>query len=123
MAIYTARVRRDGEWWLVSVDEVEGLTTKVRLLEQVPMAVREQLAHIPGEFSDPEDAIVMVFPEDDSQCVLHVKDLSERVRKLQHEEQRAMRQAVRELSLQGLTFRDIGEILGVDFKRAMQLAK
>lgn len=56
----TARAERSGQWWIVAVDEVDGLFTQTRRLDEIPDMVRDALTLCPEITSTPEDVEVEV---------------------------------------------------------------
>lgn len=123
MRIYTARPRWNDGRWTSTVDEVTGLVATARLLEQVPTAVTSGLVNFPGAaMDDSEEALVLVLPEVDAESVGHLRDFTEQARRPGRQAQEGIREAVLELCAKGLTFRDIGTILTIDFTYAQQLA-
>lgn len=48
MTIYTARVKRSGDWWAVTVPQVPGLFTQGRTLAEIKDMVRRPLVKCPG---------------------------------------------------------------------------
>lgn len=117
MKIYTARACWNAGWWTSTVDEVEGLVTTTRLLEEVPTAVTSGLMNLPEKPIDyPEDALVLVLPEMTRDSLPHLSQVNGQA-------QAGLREAVRELYAQGLTFRDIDSILTINLTHATQLAR
>lgn len=110
--IYTARAYWDDGWWTITVDELDGLVTTTRLLEQIPAAVTSWLMNLPEKPIDyPEDALVLVLPEMATEPLLHPSPVNEQT------------QLTRELRAKGLTFRDIGSLLTIDAAHAARLAR
>lgn len=44
MTTYTAEVRRCGEWWAITVPEVDGVFSQARHLEEVEYMARDAIA-------------------------------------------------------------------------------
>lgn len=120
---FTARATRDGGWWTVTVDEVPGLFTQTRRLDQIPGMVRDALTLFPDITEDAKGAEVTVVPEGPAAEAAHeAAELRERAREAQSQATASMQAAARELSAGGLTFRDIGSLLGVSYQQAQKLA-
>lgn len=120
---YTARASRDEHWWTVTVDEVPGLFTQTRRLDQIADMVRDALMLFPEVEPDPEHAMVDVAVDST------IADPADDARKLRNEAERsqaaatqAMTRTAKTLSSQGLPYRDIGYLLGVSFQQAQKLA-
>lgn len=120
---FHANAYLDGNWWMVEIPEVNGLTQAKKLTE-VTLMVREFIAvtlDIPIDSFEIELTIERV----------HDLDVAQRVAKIQNEKALAAeyeRQATedsqilaRDLAKQKLTVREIGVILGVSHQRAHQL--
>lgn len=120
---FHANAYLDGNWWMVEIPEVNGLTQAKKLTEVTLMA-REFIAvtlDIPIDSFEIELTIERV----------HDLDVAQRVAKIQNEKALAAeyeRQATeesqilaRDLAKQKLTVREIGVILGVSHQRAHQL--
>lgn len=120
---YTARTTRDEHWWTVTVDEVPGLFTQARRLDQIEDMVRDALMLFPEVESDPEHATVDVVV--DAAIAARAEDarqLRRQAEKSQAAATDAMTQTAKALSSQGLPYRDIGRLLGVSFQQAQKLA-
>ena len=116
----TAHATRSEGWWAVEVPEIDGLFTQTRRLDQIPDMVRDAAELLDG--IDPEVLEVEVVPDVPHRAdAEHARSLAERARTTQEEASRAMRHAARSLADDGLTVRDIGEILDVSFQRAQKL--
>ncbi|WP_394284631.1 type II toxin-antitoxin system HicB family antitoxin, partial [Corynebacterium sp.] len=119
----TARANRDEHWWTVTVDEVPGLFTQARRLDQLEDMVRDALTLFPEVESDPEHATVDVIV--DATIAAQAEDarrLRSQAEKSQAAATAAMTQTAKALSAQGLPYRDIGRLLGVSFQQAQKLA-
>ena len=118
----TARSTRSGGWWAVEVPEVQGLFTQARRLDQVTAAVLDAAALLTGR---PEsDFDVVVVPVLDADDLSVVRDARERRAELAEAERaaaRASRAAVARLRAEGLTVRDVAEIMGMSPQRVSQL--
>ena len=101
-----------------------GAVSRVRRLDQVEDEMREAIAHLAGlPESEVEVDVRATLPED---CVEHVGQ----ARRLRAEAEAASRRAAEESRLaarslrnRGLTFRDVGSIMGVSQRRAAQLLR
>lgn len=116
----TAHATRSEGWWAVEVPEVDGLFTQARRLDQIPDMVRDAAELLDG--IAPESLEVNVIPDVPHRAVAEqARELAERARATQEEASRTMRHAARSLAKDGLTVRDIGEMLNVSFQRAQKL--
>ena len=122
--IFTVTAERGrGDWWVLEAPDV-GAVSRVRRLDQVEDEMREAIAHLAGlPESEVEVDVRATLPED---CVEHV----EQARRLRAEAEAASRRAAEESRLaarslrnRGLTFRDVGSIMGVSQRRAAQLLR
>lgn len=63
MGTYIARATREDGWWTVTVDEVEGLYTQARRLDQIERNVRDALTLFPEIEPHPDTAHVTICPQ------------------------------------------------------------
>lgn len=123
MAQYTVKASRDGKFWFLHVQEIEGFT-QARSLSEIDEMARD-LVHIMTDEAkeDIELTIEIELPEE----VTAARAEEERLRKLAKESNtraaEKAREAARLLRQEGLTVRDLGEVLGVSYQRAQQLSK
>ncbi|WP_417802516.1 type II toxin-antitoxin system HicB family antitoxin [Thermophilibacter provencensis] len=117
----TARVTRSDGWWAVSVDEIPGLFTQARRLDQVADMVREA-----GSLLGVDVGAVEVAPILDSDSQRMLEEL-EAVRKEAEEKQRISsgltREVIRRFRDEGLTLRDIASLVGLSQQRVAVLSK
>lgn len=118
----TAYATRSQGWWAVEVPDIDGLITQARRLDQVVDQVRDAAQLL--DDIDPDTLDVDIVPQ-----VAHADDaraaraLADEARSRQEQASAAMRSAARELAAEGLSIRDVGQILGVSFQRAQKLAR
>jgi hypothetical protein len=120
---YTATAQRvENGWWMVQCDQHPGALSQVRRLDQAPGEHREAIAFVTGE--PVEQVRVTVTPRLDA----GVEDELAQVRQLADTAAQTANRAAgqrgalaRRLHNDGLTVRDIGQILGVSYQRASQL--
>lgn len=117
----TARVTRSDGWWAVSVDEIPGLFTQARRLDQVADMVREA-----GSLLGVDVGAVEVAPILDSDSQRMLEEL-EAARKEAEERQRISsgltREVIRRFRDEGLTLRDIASLVGLSQQRVAVLSK
>lgn len=123
MTTYTARTVREEGWWTVTVDEIEGLFTQTRRLDQIPAMVRDALELFPEVEESPESAQINVVAEGEILPIAErARELTHKAKEVQEEASAAMAQAAHELAASGLPYRDIGYLLGVSHQYAQRLA-
>ncbi|WP_297452423.1 type II toxin-antitoxin system HicB family antitoxin [uncultured Corynebacterium sp.] len=106
MTIYTARVKRSGDWWAVTVPQVPGLFTQGRTLAEIKDMVRRPLELYPEIEPDPDTARVVIqlgTPAGEEAAAT------------------ATARAARNLVAQGLTYRDTAVLLDISHQRVAQL--
>ena len=117
----TARVTRSDGWWAISVDEIPGLFTQARRLDQVADMVREA-----GSLLGVDVGAVEVAPILDSDSQRMLEEL-EAARKEAEEKQRISsgltREVIRRFRDEGLTLRDIASLVGLSQQRVAVLSK
>ena len=87
MNTYTARATREENWWTITVDEVPGLFTQAKRLDQIPSMVRDALTLFPEVETNPDQAQINVIPDPT------YADKAAMVIKLQHASQAAQEKA------------------------------
>lgn len=123
MSDYTATAQRvGGGWWMVQCDQHPGALSQVRRLDKAPDEHREAIAFVTGEPA--EQVHVTVVPrlepavEAELAAVRQLADAAARTASQAADQRAAL---ARRLHDDGLTVRDIGQILGVSYQRAGQL--
>jgi len=123
MTIYTAKVTREGKWWMIAIPELDGLTQARRLAEAEQMA-REYIALRTDQSIDD----VRVYVEVDSIEGIPIAGVLADVREerataidLERDASRKVASLAQALANSNIPVRDIGAVLGVSFQRAHQL--
>jgi hypothetical protein len=121
--LYTARARRDGKWWAISVAGLPGALTKVRRLDQAEATTREVIALV---LDVPEDSFDVTVTPDLTEAQRTAMDALDLAKANHAAAAEAMAAWQRELATQlvkrdGLTVRDAAEVIGVSFQRVSQL--
>ncbi|AIT88005.1 transcriptional regulator [Corynebacterium ulcerans] len=122
---FTALTERSEGWWSVQLKEDPGLLTQTRRLDQIADMVRDALELFPELTDDPyKDIVNIEFREGESIADIanQAVQANQKAKQAQEEASQLMRQAAAELSKKGLSYRDIGTLLGVSFQRAQKLA-
>jgi predicted RNase H-like HicB family nuclease len=123
MATYTARAIRSGDWWAIEIDEIDGVHTQARRLDQVEAMARDAIALMldvaPGSFDiDVRPELRAEWAGDLNQAAA----IRRAAEILSHMASRKMIQTVRRLhDEERLPMRDIGRILGMSHQRVHQL--
>lgn len=123
---FTAVCERDGEsgWWVVTVAELPGIVTQGRNLVDARAMARDAIAIWNERSEDTFDVAVeaRLAPGAD-QTRSRALEARKEAERAQQEAARATREAVRTLiEDQGLTIRDVSQLLGVSYQRVAQLA-
>ena len=115
----TAVARRVGGWWAVEVPELPGLFTQAKRLDQVVGMVADaaELAGYPGVTVSLD---VHLAPENRA-VVADAKAKRENLRAAEQAAASASRAAARRLRGDGLTVRDVAQLMGITAQRASQL--
>ena len=117
----TARVTRSEGWWAISVEEIPGLFTQARRLDQVANMVRDAASLLGVEVDAVE---VLPVLDSDSQRMLEELEAARR----EAEEKRRIsssltRQIILRFREEGLTLRDIASLVGLSQQRVAVLSK
>lgn len=117
----TARVTRSEGWWAISVEEIPGLFTQARRLDQVADMVRDAASLLGVDVRTVE-----VLPVLDSDSQRMLEEL-ETARREAEEKQRISsgltRKVIRRFRDEGLTLRDIASLVGLSQQRVAVLSK
>lgn len=125
MNTFTALTERGEGWWVVQLKEDPGLLTQTRRLEQIPDMVRDALELFPELTDDPENATINIeFRDEENPLTIAgpAVQASQHAKQAQEEASQLMRQAAMKLSKNGMSYRDVGFLLGISFQRAQALA-
>ena len=117
----TARVTRSEGWWAISVEEIPGLFTQARRLDQVADMVRDAASLLGVDVRTVE-----VLPVLDSDSQRMLEEL-ETARREAEEKQRISsgltREVIRRCRDEGLTLREIASLVGLSQQRVAVLSK
>ena len=117
----TATATRSGGWWAVEVPDVPGAFTQARRLEQIPAMAADAVEMLTGERVD-EVEVVPILPDAERERVEEWRTISTQAAELAERAARESRALVAQLRAEGLSVRDVGELLGVSSQRVSQLA-
>lgn len=113
--------RGTGNWWVLEAPEV-GAVSQVRRLDQAAGEMREAIAFLAKV---PEDCIeIIIKPRLSPSYTQLANEAYEERKRAEAATQRATeltRQAALQLRKEGLTLREIGQIMGISFQRASQI--
>jgi len=113
---------REEGFWVIDIDEL-GLTTQARRLDQVEYMARDAIALWLDVLEESFDIVMQrQIPEEISSRVSHLSEARERASRAQAEAAAEARDLAQSLHEAGYPMRDIGELLGVSYQRAQQLA-
>jgi hypothetical protein len=120
---YTAKVTREGRWWLVAVPDIDGLTQARRIGEAELMA-RELIAITLDVNIDDIEVAVVVESVDDidvAGTLAEIKAHRAEASRLEQYASAAAANLAKALVARQIPLRDVGAILGVSHQRAHQL--
>ena len=122
---YTARCRRVGDWWAISVPELKGVNTQARRLEKADAMVRDAIAlflDVPADSFDIK--IEPILPRDLQKKVGRARRVRGEADVLQAEAVTVSAAVAADLVQRAhLTVRDAGRVLGISHQRIAQLLK
>ena len=116
-----AVARRSGGWWAIEVPEIPGLFTQTRRLDQVEGMVRNA-----AQLLDCEISQVEVRPKLGKQDEKMLKELlaaRAEADEAQVKASRLVREAIDALRKQGMTVRDVADIIGLTPQRVSALTR
>ncbi|MGB3414248.1 MAG: hypothetical protein WBA28_05985 [Microbacteriaceae bacterium] len=119
MKTYDIKTQRDGKFWFIEIPELDGATQAKRLNDVEEMA-RDYIAAVTDE-TDFLIHVKILVPE----AIQNLLDLSSQHRqeseRLNAKAAEEYRQAATKLKDDGLTVREIGQVLDISHQRAQQL--
>lgn len=120
--LYIVTATREGDWWELDVDGLDGVFTQARRLDQAEAMARDAIAvmlDVPEDSFDIE--IRHVLGEPLAKDVEAAKSARAVVDEANKEARQATRRAAGRLRGEGLPVRDIGRILGISHQRAAKI--
>lgn len=117
----TAKAVRSGNWWAIEVPEVPGLFTQARRLDQVQEQVIDAAAMLDVDVDSV--AVVPVLPPAEQRLLEAAKEARASLAKAEVEASTATRAAIAQLRNDGLTVREVAEIIGVSHQRISALTQ
>lgn len=120
VSTYTATAHREGDWWVIDVEDVG--VTQAKRLDQVEHMARDLVAAMRDvEMGDVAvELLFKVDPELDG-LIVATRSAVEQAREAQAKATEASRATAVRLKTAGLSLRDIGELTGVSYQRVHQL--
>ncbi len=123
MTTYRVVAQRGEKYWVLTVPEVPGVFSQARNLREVEPMIRDALSL--GLEVPPDSFAVDVeveLPKDELAELRAIKAAQAQALSLQRETAVRSKELVARLESEGLTKRDIGQVLGVSQQRVSQLA-
>lgn len=123
MTEYTATAQREGRWWIVQCDQHPGAVSQVARLDQAEEVHREAIAFVADVSA--ESVSVTVHPQLDPEVSAELDEAQQLRSEAAAADRRATElktHAAQRLKAQGLTVRDIGAVLGVNYQYAAKLS-
>lgn len=119
---YTVNAARHGDWWAISVDELPGVFSQARRLDQVGGMARDAIALFLDRPPTLFDLSVReTLAPDIERTVAAAKEARAAAMAHQQVASERSRAAARMLAEQGLPQRDIGRLLDLSHQRVAQL--
>jgi predicted RNase H-like HicB family nuclease len=120
---YQVTLERDERgWWIASVPSVSGVHTQGRSIEQAVNRIREALALWVDDAEEAEFILDIHLPAASRAEVRRSIAARERADQAQQEASERLRGAVRRLSGEDLSVRDVAEVLALSPGRVQQIA-
>ena len=121
--VYEVLAERDGRHWFLRVDELPGLFSQVRRLDQAEGMARDAIAAFLDIAADGFGVMVTVkLPADLERDVASVIDLRGAIDRTEREyAEQTRRLATRLVQGERMTVREAGRLLGLSYQRVSQL--
>ena len=116
----TAQGQRSGDWWVISVPQIQGEFTQARRLSQVPDMVRDAVRLMEGDEARDVEVEIVAHTEIDELLgeTLAARSAADEAAAIASE---LTVRAAKALTASGITVRDAGHLLGVSPQRVAQL--
>ena len=120
---YRVEAVRSGNWWAITVPELDGVFSQARRLEQVEARAREAISlMLDVEEGDVGELNVRFVPPDSVAASLREMQDSEAAAIAANERAATLRrQVAQQLRDDGLPLRDIGHLTGISHQRVSQI--
>jgi predicted RNase H-like HicB family nuclease len=121
--VYEVLAERDGRHWFLRVNELPGVFSQVRRLDQAEGMARDAIAAFLDVSADGFGVMVTVkLPADLERDVAGVIDLRGAIDRTEREyAEQTRRLATRLVQGEGMTVREVGHLLGLSYQRVSQL--
>jgi predicted RNase H-like HicB family nuclease len=125
MATYTVTARRTGDWWALEVPDVPGAYSQCKRLEQAPDLAREAIALVlDKDGADIDVTVEPQLPAEMTELVDSIHQAREAMEKIVREAQQVQVTAIHDLVNEcHLSYRDVGQIVGISHQRVSQVLK
>ena len=117
----TAIAQRSGEWWAITVREIEGIFTQARRLDQVEALVQEAASLLGYQVQQVQ--VIPQLSEEDERLLDGLLDARHEAIVAQERASKQTRDAIASLRQQGLTVRDVASIIGITPQRVSALTR
>lgn len=117
----TAKAQRSGNWWAIEVEEIPGLFTQVRRLDQVESQVKDA-----AKLLDYDVRVVQVdarLEQSDMAMLAEVSEAKQKAVSAQEAASVLTRRAIDTLREQGMTLRDIAALIGITPQRVSMITR
>ncbi len=120
---YRVEAVRSGNWWAITVPELDGVFSQARRLDQVEARARDAIAlMLDVEEGDVGELDVCVVPPDSVAASLREMQDSEATATAASERAASLRrQVAQQLRDDGFPLRDIGRLTGISHQRVSQI--
>ena len=117
----TAIAQRSGDWWAIEVPEIPGLFTQTRRLDQIDGMVRDAAKLLGHEIS--QVTVQAKLSEQDEQMLRELLAARSEADAAQEKASRLTRGTISALRKQGMTVRDVADVIGLTPQRVSALAR
>lgn len=125
MAAYTVTARRTGDWWALEVPDVPGAYSQCKRLEQAADLAREAIALVlDKDEADIDVTVEPQLPDEMAELVDSIHQAREAMEKIVREAQQMQVTLIHDLVNEcHLSYRDVGQIVGISHQRVSQVLK
>ena len=119
---YTARYRREGSWWIVTVDGLDGVFTHARRIDQIEPLIRDAIAlWLEVEPTSLEILLQPDLPADAASAIVEAARARSEAEVAKAQAAQSTTTAVVTLFRTGMPTRDVGRLVGISHQRVAQI--
>lgn len=117
----TARATRSNKWWAIDVPEIPGLFTQARRLDQVEAMVKDAAKIL--DYNIESVTVEPVLTQAETEMLMSLTEAKAQANQAQNLASNLMRTTVATLHNEGMTMRDVAQLIGITPQRVSALTR